>query len=326
MKAAILIMSTLQEPSARNIQVMKETFVSETVNLMKKHKLKNSYDFYFYQAVEDLDTDIKKYELSEHVYNIDIKMHETVYRTYEKTYLTYKTFNDKEYDWYIRINISMFLNIRLLDTVLKTLDKKTVYCNALNTYVNVESAYLNKIYPRGDFYMICDDYRKGILSNGEQFMYSDTFDRERENVPHVDDTLTGCALIQYLGQRSHNHFKLIHYNFIPGPNIEDINKMAIGSRVKTVPPGQLSGYSWDDNDYRLKDVDKMYELQKFYEENDKDLNKLYYNISEKNLLVPKENSRPTLFVQTVNANPEDIKIYWNSFWDNYYLRLKSNQN
>ncbi len=48
MKVAVLILSTLKEPSTRNIEGIKNTYVSLANSLSEQGKLKHEYDFYFY--------------------------------------------------------------------------------------------------------------------------------------------------------------------------------------------------------------------------------------------------------------------------------------
>ncbi len=310
MKVAVLIMSSLSEPSARNSETMKNTFIADTIEMMNNHKFKNKYDFYFYQADETLDEDIKKYEVSSHVYNIDIKIHETIYRTYEKTYFAFETFKKSEYDWFIRINTSMFLNMYLIDNIIKKLDKKNIYCNAINTYTECSSPQLiNQLYPRGDLYFLSDNYRNKIINYGKSLLYNDTADKNRLVVDHVDDVLVGIAFINALGKHEYyKYLKTIHYNFLCEETFTGINKYAIGSRVKTIPPGvTYSGYSWDDNEYRLFDCTKMQTLSKLYKNNLSKLLNLYKNITELDILVPKENTRKTPYITIELLPVEELK-------------------
>lgn len=310
MKVAVLIMSSLSEPSARNSETMKNTFIADTIEMMNNHKFKNKYDFYFYQADETLDEDIKKYEVSSHVYNIDIKIHETIYRTYEKTYFAFETFKKSEYDWFIRINTSMFLNMYLIDNIIKKLDKKNIYCNAINTYTECSCPQLiNQLYPRGDLYFLSDNYRNKIINYGKSLLYNDTADKNRLVVDHVDDVLVGIAFINALGKHEYyKYLKTIHYNFLCEETFTGINKYAIGSRVKTIPPGvTYSGYSWDDNEYRLFDCTKMQTLSKLYKNNLSKLLNLYKNITELDILVPKENTRKTPYITIELLPVEELK-------------------
>ena len=53
--------------------------------------------------------------------------------------------------------------------------------------------------------------------------------------------------------------KTFTYSFLPNnTDIRGFNKFAISSRVKTMPPGvRYSGYSWEDNEYRRCDAEKI---------------------------------------------------------------------
>ena len=48
MKVAVQILSTLKEPSTRNIEAIKNTYIALANSLAEKGKLKHTYDFYFY--------------------------------------------------------------------------------------------------------------------------------------------------------------------------------------------------------------------------------------------------------------------------------------
>ena len=96
-------------------------------------------------------------------------------------------------------------------------------------------------------------------------------------------------------------------------DLKDTNKIdgySIGSRVKTVPPGEQSGYSWDDNEYRLMDGKKMIELSSLFNAKKYD----YSNVSLNSLETTRENERPTLFVTASNQSVKDV------FWK--YLEMK----
>ena len=100
----------------------------------------------------------------------------------------------------------------------------------------------------------------------------------------------------------------MRYVFAPRDSIYSngniLDEYSIGFRVKTTPAGLQSGYSWDDNKYRLKDVNKMYELQKHFNDNVSG-----YDGTKLEYLFPLESSeRPTLFVQASNQKIKDI--FW----------------
>lgn len=312
MNVCVLIMATNKEPSISNVEAMKDSFIRYAVEAQKAGQLEHNYDFVVYYANdrENALTDgilgHRAEDGGEHIINFEMECHESVYMTYEKTYTVLKSVTH-EYDWYIRINISCFLNIALIDRCLKYLKPDMVYGNAINTFVNADSPYVNDIYMRGDLIMFSESTRKGIVEHGEKYMFCDRADRNRLEIPHVDDCLLGVVMIDYFGKDYYTHLRMFNYNFLCRGTDEitkdNIHPFAVGSRVKTVPPNQnYSGYSWDDNEYRRIDCEKMRLLQKFYEENYD-----YKKFNKIDLFVKKDASRPTLFIETYQAKVDDIK-------------------
>ena len=300
-------MSTNKEPSITNERGMYETFIKYTQD--NKDSLNHKYDFYFYYADQtkfagDYQKDLTYIQsVQSNVYNVYCNVQESIYRTFEKTIFTFNIM--KDYDWYIRITISNFINIELLDIVLDEMDKSFIYCNAINTIVSDEN-YLNDIYPRGDFYMISDIVKTAILPEANKLLFSDvSLDfKKRCNVIHVDDCLLGVALIKTFGNTYQDMLKMLKYNFIPRDSIENFDKFAISSRVKTIPPDETySGYSWEDNEYRRQDYKKMKLLY------DNMLLLEYKHISLNDLLIDESVGRPTIFVQYLNTHLPVIKRY-----------------
>ena len=119
MKVAIEILSTQAEPSTTNIRAMKNTMVS-LVNEYSD-RLINQYDFFFYYggySASTLGVAVNKEqdETYSNCWNLKISTEESIYTTFEKGVWALKYISG--YDWYIRINISCYLNILLLDKVL----------------------------------------------------------------------------------------------------------------------------------------------------------------------------------------------------------------
>lgn len=312
MKVAIEILSTKTEPSTSNIKALKESLIASTNELSKAGKLKHSYDFYFYYGGFDLcelDANVKtaKDKNYDNCYDFNIAVAESIYDTYEKGIEVLKYI--KGYDWYVRINISCLLNIKLLDVLIEQFDKFTVYCNAINSYINDEM-YYNDLYPRGDMMIFSSDVREGILANADKYIRCDTVSTAgtRLNIPHVDDCLFGLCLIDYFGKDYYKHLKMLIYNYLPKPVEVITDKYSlycVGNRVKTVPPGiSYSGYSWNDNEYRRFDGKKM----KFLNEQFIKIN--YDKVLLKDLISEK---RETLFVQ---LSSQPISIF------NKYLEIK----
>lgn len=308
MKVAIEVLSTNFEPAVTNIKGMKNTFISLANELKDKNKLKHSYDFYFYRGGYSASTlgkavQIVKDESYNNCYDINISTKETIYDTFEKGIWALKY--TAGYDWYVRINISCYLNMKLLDDVIDKFNEDVVYCNALNSYINDEN-YYNHLYPRGDMMIFSAKTRTGILKYSDKYFRCDLADKNRINIPHVDDCLFGLCLIDYFGNKYFEHLQMLKYNYIP-EYTENINReislQCIGNRVKTNPPGvSYSGYSWEDNEYRRQDVKKMEYL------NNKIKNVNYSNINLEDLY---SSSRPTLFVSLSNQPIEIFHKYLN---------------
>lgn len=313
MRIAILIMSTEKEPSTRNIEAMKETMVKQT----NENQFRHSYDFFEYTYAEESactdeviscgNGEYKNY------YNMRIGGKESVYHTFEKTYVAYKYLLDNEntygkYDRFVRINISCYLNMRLLDRLIDQTKEDCIYANALNTFVNIEGPCCNELYARGDFYIISRNTLKEVIKSGKQFMHCDTAleSTRRINITHVDDTLFGYMFILYAGSRYFEKLQMIKYNFLPmtSDNADYVkahtDKLAISTRVKTTPPNMLSGYSWDDNNWRLHDPMKMKIVHEFLK------NENYENVKLEDVLVSPLQERETLFVQRLSMRPSQI--------------------
>ena len=268
MKVAVLIMSSGVEPSLRNENAMKETFIKDAVDLMSKNMLNNTYDFYFYSYTNSIPENSQCCceNIAQHIKYLHFYGKESIYNTFEKTISALQYIQD-DYQWYVRINISAFLNMRLLDVMIKifNLYPNKVYCNAINSYITDEY-YYNDLYPRGDMIIFSKKTKNDILSVSSKYIRCDIDDKNRINIPHVDDCLIGLCLIDIFGKKYYEHLQMVRYNFLPEITLQEsqINKFAICSRVKTTPPGEYSGYSWEDNDFRKSDVNKMYLLQQYF--------------------------------------------------------------
>ena len=314
MDVAILIMATDSEPSISNIKGMTETFIKRT----QEGLLNNRYEFILYTGNSSPNsskpslTEIDCNHKNGNVYKYTSSVSENIYKTFEKTYDTLEFLDKsrKKYDWYVRINISAWLNISLLDKVITQLDEDIVYCNAINSIISDEK-FLNDLYPRGDFFMFSHKVKDGILKEGEKYLYCDIAEKDRLNVPHVDDCMIGLSLIDYFGKYYYKHLKMLKYNYIPY-NEQDakqykILQNAICSRVKTLPPNvTYSGYSWDDNEYRRYDSRKMKMLDTAYS------NTTYDNIKLKDLEVDESLGRPTLLVYMSNVTVDNFYKYLDS--------------
>ena len=317
MNIAILIMSTKTEPSVRNVIAMKDTMIKQT----NEESFKHHYDFfeYFYdEDIEDKNDCILSCDQDKqypNYYHIRISGKESVYHTLEKTYAAFNYLLNteheyKKYDGFIRINISCYLNMKLLDRCLGLMNKDVVYSNALNTLDCIGTPFFNQLYTRGDFYIMFRDNLIGTLKEAKQFLYCDQdLSSNRPNIVHVDDVIFGCVFILHKGSTEYfKHLQMIKYNFIPiffdSKNTDMlnalINKFAISSRIKTVPDGLYSGYSWDDNEYRKNDPIKMEFVHNAVKQND------YSKTTLDDIIVSPLEERTTVFYNMVQMKPFEI--------------------
>lgn len=305
MEIAVLIMGADMQPAQRNVEAFRDTVIRYVDH--NKDKLKHHYTFIVYSC--NKKEDVKKDCEFDNLVYVYAPYDESVYRTFEKTHYALTTLCSMsiDFDMYVRVNISMYLNIELLDSVIGKLKPHNIYCNAINSHVNLNSEYCNDIYPRGDL-MIFDNYIFDIIiAEGKKYLECDFDLKNRIGVDHVDDCLIGVCLIDGIGKDYYKHIYMLKYNYLPDVEIKSksINRYAIGSRIKTVPPEiGYSGYSWEDNDYRLKDVEKFHTLYEYYE-----TNKMNYEfVKMADVLADKSFSRPTLFVNAENKNVFDV--FW----------------
>jgi len=301
MRVAVLIMSTEMEPSISNTNTMKSTFIAETNRLMSEGKLKHEYKFIFYSCKDDVE------ELTvvhnDGYDNIYVKGPESVYRTFEKSHEVFSHVINDNYDWFVRINISTFINIRLLDKALIFFNKDTVYANVLNAYINADSEYHNDIYARGDFMIISNKVMNGIVDKGNDVINWDDDTKYRIGITHVDDCLIGFCIMKFFGNEYYKHFKMLKYNYVPF-QLKEVNINAIATRVKTIPPGEThSGYSWADNEWRRKDCEKMCALNETFKKLD------YTRFIESDIYPKKNEIRPVLCVTADNIPLENVKDY-----------------
>ena len=303
-----MVMAANAEPSTRNLEAIKNTLVRYQNE--HKDKFKNEYDFYFYwSGGDDMKKEVNVSASKEYsnLKYIEVKEEESVYRTFEKSIKAFDyVYRNNDYDWYVRMNISMWINIDLLDSVIFSFKPNSMYGNALNSYVNLNCAYCDDLYARGDLMIFDKDVMKGILGNAMKFLYSDWRMTDRDGVDHVDDCLIGCCFIDYAGPDYYKSLYMLSYTYLPNHEVgDDIKpqKYNIGTRVKTVPPNETySGYSWEDNEWRKKDCEKMIKLTEYVENNPFE----YIGLKMKDVLVDKKNSRPTLFISASGQNVLDV--------------------
>ena len=319
MKVAILILSTTNEPSTSNVAAMKDTFISYCDK--NADKFKHEYTFFEYYGILDNDSKIDDtifssdnvIKESNNFYKIELVSEDGIHNTFEKTVAAFEKVNELDkYDWFVRINISTYLNVPLLDKIIDYLDNTIIYSSAVNTYITDEK-YFNDIYPRGDFYM----FSKYTYDKVSKYFSKYVFDIKNyrtifdNTVPHVDDCLMGLCIIEALGNNYYEKLKTLTYNFLPrDTDITQFNKYALASRVKTMPPGvNYSGYSWDDNKYRRCDAEKIKRIHEVVITID--YSSVTPNIFKSQILLADDSpmSRPTLLIQMSNQRISTIKTH-----------------
>ena len=304
MRVLVMMMWANIQPSIRNL----DAFVDSVVKPYNEHIDEYSNDFHFcayYSSREKCD-DVWLDDKTNNLIDIyGVNEDEGIYRTYEKTYKMFKYACDNmQFDLIVRINVSMWLNLRLLDEVCSQFKNDAVYCNAINTCINGVSKYVNDLYPRGDLMIMRKSVVQGIVKVGGKYMYEDANLNKRIGVDHVDDCIIGVCLIDLYGREYFKHIIPLRYNYCPDSNIvlDNFDEFAIGSRLKSTPPDTYSGYSWDDNDYRLNDVTKFNELKSISESWDADN---FKGVMIDELIVPRDKSRPTIFIEGVNKRIDE---------------------
>lgn len=241
------------QPALRNV----ERLLIDYKKLIGEISFNNNFDVKYY--VGDGYVKIPNFEDS----CIKLKCKDGIDYTYEKTILAFDEIKD-QYDFVIRTNISTFVNLKLLDNIIDSLDEDIIYAACINTITEVGS-YLNDIYPRGDAYVISNNMMKSIISVSKEYMMVDN-----DNKEHVDDVLMGKSLIAVFGSSYYKHLKVIEYAYCPYKSIFEIEgydfDKIVFIRFKSTPPDTYSGYSQEDNDWRLMDVPKIDECYTFIKE------------------------------------------------------------
>lgn len=256
MKCCILIMGCKVNPGLRNMDAIHDTYI--TLYNENKNDFENDFDFYFY------DGDNEKFyvdKFKEYANIIHCVNKDDIHSTYQKSLEAYNwIIENKKYDWIVRVNISTYVNLYALDKFLNFANKNTIYANQFCVYL-YNWHYLNDCYPRGDANIVpFNIFKKAVLK-------SKTVKPEKiqDRTDKVDDVLMGMAYINSYNDLYINHYQVIDYNFLPF-GISEINEKSavvlnsvtcIFTRLKTCPPNTDSGYSWNDNEYRVQDVEKL---------------------------------------------------------------------
>ena len=303
MKIGVLIMSTPFNPGARNVNAFKETIVKDYIE--NKSEFKHEYGFYEYYCIKEIENSDYYYVYEDELMNtIVINEDESVYRTFEKTMAAFDAVSVENYDFIIRLNISTFINLRLLDKFIDNFEKDDVYCNAINAHLNGNDwKYCNELYPRGDMMIFSGELMSKIYREGLKYIHCDESLEHRIGVEHVDDCLIGACLMDVFGTCYYEHLKMLRYNFIPSIEINEneIDKRCIGYRIKTIPPTErFSGYSWKDNDWRRCEPNKFNILVEVVRKKD------YSCLDFNDLFTTKEDAKRTNAVEIVGGVPVDI--------------------
>lgn len=250
MKIAVMIMSASVEPAVRNTEAILEYVAGPCAAMSRGGELRNEYVFYPY-LTDGGKPGVYPAGTHENCFRVITSAPDDIYGTFEKTVEAYRMI-PKDFDFLVRINISCFLNIRMLDAMIGTADPGCVYCNAVNTVIS-SYKYSNLIYPRGDFWMmsaavagrVFDMANKFIVDRGDPA----DFMKMTVNLDHVDDVLTGMCIAAAYGKDYTGMIKPVYYQFIPDVTTPDgrvpvrLCVHALTARVKTTPAGMYSGYS-----------------------------------------------------------------------------------
>lgn len=261
MNVLIMIMGCNCEPGARNIEAILNTYIKSYYN--NKNLFKHNYDFIVYKG------GFSEVKLNNNI--LHLTSPDDIKSTFMKTLEAFRFVENYNFDYIVRINISTYLNLFMLDNSIELFDKNNIYCNAICVYTD-SLKYKNFIFPRGDAYIMHKDLFLNILNN-QYDPYSD----DLYGIDNTDDSMFGLLCNNYFKNDLHNHIKLLRYAFIPYEydKIDNyyikLSACVIFSRIKTCPPNTHSGYSWEDNIYRLHDV-KKFNILNIYNYNVKNTN------------------------------------------------------
>lgn len=291
------------QPSLRNEDAIFNTYIKSYND--NKDIFKHEYHFLSYRGGYSdvvLDNNILKLTSLDDIEN-----------TFNKTIEAFKYIKDFNFDYLIRVNISTYINLFILDEYIEELNKNLIYCNTVCTYYN-SIKYKNEMFPRGDAYIIHKELFNKLLDFYYNFNINDYIDN---GVDNTDDSMFGVVLSNYFNHKTHNYIQLLNYSFIP-ECIENLNSynfklsaLTIFSRLKTVPPNEkCSGYSWEDNEYRKHDIIKF-----------RMLNKYIFDIKNRKTRILFDNGTRNNFIISENG-----KLYSASFSTLFNILNKKNDN
>lgn len=248
MKVLVLIMGAVKQPATRNMETIRNTYIK----LYNENKFNNEFEFLFYIGNSE-----KTYQENDILY---CSAKDDIDHTFDKTITAFNYVSkNKDFDFLIRTNISTYINIPLLDVVVNNFNDNNIYANQFNAYLT-STKYINDVYPRGDAYIISKNKLSEILNLYNKI----NFDEVKNVLDNCDDTLMGLLYLKSYKDLYVNHYIQLQYNFLPYyandlSNDDYLNSCnVIFSRLKTCSPdASISGYSWNDNEYRLEDIKKF---------------------------------------------------------------------
>lgn len=286
MKALVLIMSANCQPALRNEETIFNTYVKSYND--NKDLFSTEFIFIAYKG------NYNEVKLNNNV--LQLTSPDDIKNTFNKTLEAFEYIRNIDFDYLIRVNISTYVNLFLLDKELQNFDKNKIYCNAVCTYYN-SNILKNEVFARGDAYII----HKKLLFN--ILKCNDIDNLIDKGVDNTDDSMFGVLCSKYFNNKTHNNIVLLNYSFIPHMiqyiNSYDIKKSAciIFTRLKTCPPYTHSGYSWDDNEYRLHDVYKF-----------KYINNYIFNVKNKNSNIIYDDNNKRAFLANVDNKLYEVKF------------------
>lgn len=250
-------MSANNNIAKRDTEAQLNTFVR---GIFEKER-NNEYHVYFYRAVKENEIAGVFANYGENpIYDVLTETGDDIFSTYEKTVDAYKMImGDWDFDILIRCNISCYINIGLLDKVINDdYNREMIVANSINSIITL-GEYANDLYARGDFYIIHSELLERTLKTTD-LLYNLPITR----LDHVDDVLLGVNVIYALGDDYCDNLKSCLYTFIPYdvPNV--LNAYSLSFRLKTCPEGtRYSGYGWDGEEVRMKDVEKFHKVHDY---------------------------------------------------------------
>lgn len=311
-------------PGLRNMEAIYNTYI--TSYFTNRDDFIGEYDFYFYDGGNDVFT-VEKYK--EYANIIHCTSDDGLFGTFEKTIESFNYIVDnKNYDWIIRVNISTYINLYYLDIFLQNANKDKVYANKFNAYLHNYN-YLNDCYPRGDAYILSFERLKKVVTSQKYFDIRKEFDDGKTDL--VDDILIGALLLNTFDNLYVEYYELLNYTYNPytlnyiNKDILNISFNTIFTRLKTIPLNQISGYSWDDNEYRKMDIEKFNIINNFVYNNKEVYKKCDNAIIMKNCIYTNKDKKDIPYINTSTLT--NGILYTCSFNDiKEIVKLKYNNN